>query len=114
MQAHRLRVTVPQNRRAIVEFPDSVPPGQVELIILVAAEPEETAERASPEALSRWDAITAEVGLDPRPFGDLSLEERQTRIRKLRGIGKGLLPSSQEFLHQKREEVELEERKLAR
>jgi hypothetical protein len=114
MQAHRMRVTVPEDRRAVIEFPDSVPPGQVELIVLVAAEREEAPEKASLEALARWDAATAEINLDPRPFRELPLEERRARLRRLRGIGRGLLPSSEEFLKQKRKEVEVEERKLAR
>lgn len=114
MQAHRMHITVPENRKAIVEFPDSVPPGQVELIVLVAAERDETSEKASEDALARWDATVSELALDPRPFRELTLEERQARLRRLRGIGKGLLPSSEEFLRQKREEVEIEERKLAR
>ena len=114
MHAHRMHVTVPEDRKAIVEFPDSVPPGRVELIVLVAAERDETSEKASPDALARWDATVSEFALDPRPFRELTLEERRARLRRLRGIGKGLLPSSEEFLRQKREEVEIEERKLAR
>ena len=114
MQAHRMHVTVPEDRRTVIEFPDSVPPGQVELIVLIAAERREAPEKASREALERWDAAAVEVRRDPRPFRELSLEERRARLRRLRGIGKGLLPSSEEFLRQKREEVELEERKLAR
>jgi hypothetical protein len=114
MQAHRMHVTVPEDRRAIVELPDTVPTGQIELIVLIPAKREEATERASPEALRRWDAVAAEVALDRRPLRELSPEERQARLRRLRGIGKGLLPSSEEFLRQKREEIDLEERKLAR
>jgi len=98
----------------MIEFPDSVPPGDVELIVLVSTERGETQEKVSPEALARWDAAAAEVGRDPRSFRELSFEERRARLRRLRGIGRGLLPSSQEFLRQKRDEVDLEERKLAR
>ena len=100
MRAHRMHVTVPENRRATVEFPDSVPPGQVELIVLVSAEREETPERASQDALARWDATAAELAIDPRPFRELTLEERRARLRRLRGIGMGLLPSSEDFLRQ--------------
>ena len=114
MQAHRMHVTVPENRRAMVEFPDSVPPGQVELIVLISGKREGTLERASQDALARWDATAAEIAIDPRPFRELTLEERRARLRRLRGVGRGLLPSSEEFLRQKREDVELEERKLAR
>lgn len=107
MLARRLRVNVPEGRRTVIEFPESVPPGQVELIVLVAANREETPEKASPEALARWDAAASEVGLDPRSFRELTLEERRARLRRLRSVGKGLLPSSQEFLRQKRKEAEL-------
>ncbi len=44
MQAYRLHVTVPEDRKAIIQFPDSIPPGEVELIVLV---PEE---EAAPQA----------------------------------------------------------------
>jgi hypothetical protein len=114
MQAHRMHVTVPENRRAMVEFPDTVPAGQVELIVLVPARREEPLEKASQEALARWDAAAAELALDPRPFRELTLEERQSRLRRMRGVGRGLLPSSEEFRRQKREELEIEERKFAR
>jgi hypothetical protein len=109
-----MHVTVPENRRAMVEFPDTVPAGQVELIVLVSAKREEPLEKASQEALARWDAAAAEAARDPRPFRELPLEERRSRLRRMRGVGKGLLPSSEEFLRQKREELELEERKFAR
>jgi hypothetical protein len=108
-----MHVTVPEDRRAIVEFPDTVPTGQVELIVLIPTEREEPPEKASQEALARWDAAAAELARAPRSFHELTPEERRTRLRRLRGIGRGLLPSSEEFLRQKREEVELEERKFA-
>jgi hypothetical protein len=111
MQAHRMHVTVPEDRRTIIEFPDTVPAGQIELIVLIPAQRDEAPGKASQEALRRWDAVAAEVALDRRPLRELPPEERQARLRKLRGIGKGLLPSSEEFLRQKREEIQLEERK---
>jgi len=74
----------------------------------------ESSGKASPEALARWDAAAAELAADPRPFRELTLKERRARLRRLRGIGRGLLPSSAEFQRQKREEVELEERRFAR
>lgn len=113
MQAHRVHVTVPDNRRTMVELPDTVPTGPVELIILVAEEREEP-QKASQQALTRWDTAAAELALDPRPFRELTSEERRARLRRLRGIGRGLVPASDEFLKQKREELEIEERKLAR
>jgi hypothetical protein len=106
-------VTVPENRQTVVKLPDTVPTGPVELIILVSDQREET-QKASQEALARWDAAATELALDPRPFRELTSEERRARLRRLRGIGRGLLPPSDEFLKQKREESEIEERKLAR
>lgn len=113
MQAHRVHVTVPEDRRTVVELPDTVPTGPVELIILVS-DPREEPQKASQEALARWDAAAVELALDPRPFRELTGEERRARLRRLRGIGRGLVPPSDEFLKQKREELEIEDRKLAR
>ncbi|HZF14098.1 MAG TPA: hypothetical protein VFE33_35330 [Thermoanaerobaculia bacterium] len=108
-----MHVTIPEDRRAMVEFPDTVPTGQVELIVLVSEEREKPLKKANPETLSRWDAAAAAIALDPRPFRELTAEERHARLRRLRGVGRGLLPSSEEFLRQKREDIELEERKFA-
>jgi len=113
MQAHRIHVTVPANRRTVVKLPDTVPTGPVELIIVVSEERESPPQKASQEALTRWDAAAAELASDPRPFRELTTEERRARLSKLRGVGRGLLPSSEEFLKQRREEVELEDRKFA-
>ncbi len=112
MQAHRIHVTVPANRRTVVKLPDTVPTGPVELIILVSEE-RESPQKASQDALTRWDAAAAELASDPRPFRELTAEERRARLSKLRGVGRGLLPSSEEFLKERREEVELEDRKFA-
>ncbi len=112
MQMHRMHVTVPEGRRTMVEFPEAIPTGEVELIVLVSSKQEELRQKARPEALARWDSAAAEIAADPRPFRELTLEERRARLRRMRGIGRGLLPSSEDFLRQKREEVELEERKF--
>lgn len=99
----------------MVEFPETVPTGQVELIVLIPAEREEgPCETASPESLARWDEATAQIAADSRPFRQLTLQERRARLRRLRGVGKGLLPSSEEFLRDKVVETELEERKFGR
>ncbi len=113
MQTHRIHVNVPEDRRAIVEFPETIRSGPVELIVLVPSEPGEPAEPPSPMALARWDAAAAELEADPRSFRELSREERRARLRRLRGVGKGLLSSSEEFARSKREEIEIEERKFA-
>jgi hypothetical protein len=89
-------VTVPEDRRAVVEFPETVPTGQVELIVLLPTLPEGPPEKASPEDLAQWDAAVAELA-GSRPFQELTLEERRARLSRLRGIGRGLLPSSEEF-----------------
>jgi hypothetical protein len=44
----------------------------------------------------------------------LSDEERDARLRQIRGIGRGLLSSSEEFSRQKQEEIDLEERRFGR
>lgn len=112
MQAYRMHVTVPEDRRTLVKLPNTVPTGEVELIVLVSEAQSELRETANPEALARWDAAAGALARDPRPFRELTVEERRARLRHLRGIGKGLLPSSEEFLRQKREEIELEEGKF--
>jgi hypothetical protein len=57
--------------------------------------------------------MRTELAQDPRPFRELSPEERRDRLRRLRGIGRGLLSSSDEIARRKVEEVEIEERKFA-
>lgn len=116
MQMHTMHVVIPKNHRLIVDVPEEVRSGPAELIFMVPSEVEEKepAPTASPEALARWDAVTAETERDPRPFRELSQEERRARLRRLRGAARGLLSSSEEFARRKREEIELEERKLAR
>jgi hypothetical protein len=66
------------------------------------------------KARTRWQAVIAELARDPRPFRQLSPEERRDRLRRLQGIGRGLLSSSENFARRKAEEVEIEERKFAR
>ena len=101
MQAHRMQIIVPEDHRAVLELPETVRPGPVEVIVLVPSEGGE--EKASPEALARWDAAAAELAADPRPFRELSREERRARLRRLRGIGRGLVSSSEELARRKRE-----------
>jgi len=48
MQSHRLHVTIPKNRRAIVQFPEAVPTGEIELIVLIPAEDAETTDEGFP------------------------------------------------------------------
>src|SRR5262249_33393222 len=76
------------------------------------AEAEELPESSRTEARNRWQMARAQLARDSRPFRQLSPEERHDRLRRLQGIGRGLLSSSEEFARRKAEEVQLEERKL--
>lgn len=111
MQAHRMRIVVPEDHRAVVEFPASIRSGPVELIVLVPPE-NETEENRKPEGQGRMAALASDLSKDPRSFQELSPEERRARIEKVMGVGRGLMSTSEEFAERKREEVELEERKL--
>ncbi len=115
MPLHKIEVMVPEDRRVVVELPETIRTGPAELLVFTPSQAEEAAARPpSPQALARWQARRAELAADPRPFRELSLEEKRSRLRRLRGIGRGLLSSSDEFARRKREEIELEERKFGR
>ena len=47
-------------------------------------------------------------------FRDLSTEERNARLEKVMGIGRGLMSTSEEFAMRKVEEIEVEDQKLRR
>jgi hypothetical protein len=113
MRAHRMHVVVPENHRTTIEFPQSIPSGPVELIVLVPLEGEtEEQAGAEPQARGRLAALAAELARDPRSFRELAPEERQARLRRLRGAGRGLTSGSEEFARRKIEETEIEERKF--
>jgi hypothetical protein len=115
MQAHRIHVVIPENHRATIEFPAAIPSGPVELIVLVLpqGESEQQAE-APPQGRGRLAALAAELAQDPRPFRELSPEERRARLRRLRGAGRGLTSGSEELAKHKVEEIEIEDRKFGR
>lgn len=113
MQAHRLRVVVPENHRATIEFPEAIRSGPVELIVLVPPQ-NEFDELVKSEGRGRMAALAADLAREARPFRDLSPEERAARLDRVMGIGRGLMSTSEEFARRKTEEIELEERKLAR
>lgn len=115
MQAHRIHIVIPENHRATIEFPETIPSGLVELIVLVPPEGErkEQAE-APPPGRGRLAALAAELARDSRPFRELAPEERRARLRRLRGAGRGLTSGSEELAKRKLEEVEIEERKFGR
>lgn len=114
MKAQRLHVVVPENRRATIEFPEAIRPGLVELIALVPEADEPEAKTALPEGRGRLAQLAAEMAQENRPLGDLTLEERGARLRRLRGAGRGLTSGSEEFARRKLEEIEIEDRHLGR
>lgn len=98
MQAHRIHVVVPENHRATIEFPATIPSGPVELIVLVPPQGEnEQQTETPPQGRGRLAALAAELAQDPRPFRALAPEERRARLRRLRGAGRGLTSGSEEF-----------------
>lgn len=113
METHRFRVMVPENHRATIEFPETIPSGFVELIVLVPQRDDEQV-AVQPQARGRLAALAAELSKDPRPFRELSSEERRARLHRLRGAGRGLTSGSEELAKRKSEEIESEERKFAR
>lgn len=118
MATHQIEVMIPEDRRLVVEVPETVHSGPATLIFVTASAgpigAEELPESTRIEARNRWQAARAELAQDSRPFRQLSPEERRDRLRRLQGIGRGLLSSSEEFARRKAEEIEIEERKLAR
>lgn len=117
MQAHRMNVVIPADHQLLVQVPEEVRSGPVELIFLAPSEGDSadpTDPSPDPKALARLKRIDAELAADPRPFEDLSPAQREERLRRLRGIGRGLLSSSEEFARRKQEEIEIEERKFGR
>ena len=111
MQPLRIRVVVPEDHRAVVEFPKSIPSGPVELIVLVP--PESEAVR-KPQGQGRMAALANDLAKDPRPFRELSPIERSARLEKIMGVGRGLMSTSEEFAQRKLEEIEIEEQKFGR
>ncbi len=107
-----MRVVVPEDHRATIEFPRRIRSGPVELIVLVPPEDEaeENAE-AAPKGRGRMKALAADLARD-RPFRELSPDERSARLERVMGVGRGLMSTSEELASKKREEIELEERKF--
>lgn len=62
----------------------------------------------------RMAALADDLARDPRPFRELSPDERSARLERVMGIGRGLMSTSEEFARNKLGEIELEEQKLAR
>ncbi|MCP4656331.1 MAG: hypothetical protein GY856_13035 [bacterium] len=115
MQTHEIEVVIPEDHRLTVEVPETVRSGPATLILVIPSEDDaETATTAPPEARGRLAALATELARDPRSFRELSAQERRDRLRRLRGIGRGLTSGSEEFARHKIEEIEIEERKFAR
>ena len=112
MQAHRLRVVIPESRRATIEFPRAVRTGPAELIVLVSSE-ETPSDTASGSGQGRLRRLAAELASEALPFRKLTAAERTARLDRVMGAGKGLMSTSEEFARSKEEEVEFEERKFA-
>ncbi len=115
METHKIHVVIPEDHRLVVDVPESIRSGPAELILMVSEEGgNEQPPAAREEALAKWDSVTAALAKDPRPFHSLTLEEKRKRHQLMRGIGKGILPSSAAIAEAKREEVELEDLKFGR
>jgi len=110
-----MQVMIPENHRTTIEFPETIPSGPAELIVLVPQQrgTEEQA-AAPPQTRGSLAALAAELAKDPRPFRELTTEERRTRLQRLRGAGRGLTSGSEELARRKQDEIEIEERKFAR
>jgi hypothetical protein len=113
MHAHKLKIVIPEDHQ--LQLPQEIPAGPAELIVLVESpRVEEPEELSTEEARQRFKAVAERLAADPRPFHELSDEERSARLRQVMGIGRGLLSSSEEFARQKQEEIDLEERRFGR
>jgi hypothetical protein len=103
-------VLIPEDHRLVVELPDEVPAGPAEIILLVTSpaagmEPP----RAGEGHRARFVALSKDLSADPRPFKELSADERRARLRKIAGSGRGLFSTSDEFARAKQEEIDLEQ-----
>ncbi len=110
-----MQVIIPENHRATIVFPETIPSGPAELIVLVPQQSgTEEHVTAPPQTRGSLTALAAELARDPRSFRELSTDERRARLQRLRGAGRGLTSGSEELARRKQEEIEIEERKFAR
>lgn len=116
MLAHKIDVVIPEDHQLHVRIPPNIPTGRAELIVLVADERKAQVARepSREQALARWNNVSASLAADPRPFRELSREERRARLRQLMGSARGLVSTSDEFSRAKQEEIALEERRYGR
>ena len=116
MVAHRVKIVIPEDHRVVVDVPEDLPAGPAELVLEVEEPSSNESEEVVmvQEAKERFEKLADELAADPRSFRDLSPEEREERLRRVMGIGRGLFSSSEEFARRKQEEIELEDRHLGR
>lgn len=112
MLAHKMKVLIPENHQLVIEVPLSFRSGEAELILL--APNQEPAEPIANKPGGSLVALAAELARDPRPFDQLSPEEKRSRLARIRGSARGLASPSAEFAKRKTEETELEESQLGR
>jgi hypothetical protein len=114
MRAHKLNVFIPADHELVVSIPKEVPAGPAELIVLVETPAHHEPVPSFEEARTRFRELSARLAADPRPFRDLSLQERQARLRQVMGAGRGLLSTSEEFAQQKQRDIDLEAERFGR
>ena len=113
MQMHKMSVIIPEDHQLVVDVPRSLGTGPAELIFLVR-QAEERPATVTSRGQGRLAKLVAELSQDPRPFSELSQEEKRARLGRIQGAGRGILTPSEDFARQKAEEIELEERKFGR
>jgi hypothetical protein len=113
---HRLRVVIAEDHRVVVEIPEDVPAGPAELILRVEQPGDPAGEDVpvSASAKARFESLADKLAADPRPFRDLSPEERKARLLQVVGIGRELFSPSEELSRRKEEDLEIEERRFGR
>jgi hypothetical protein len=112
----RLRVVIPEDHRIVVDIPEDIPTGPAEILLMVE-QPEGGEARdvaVSANAKARFESLADELAADPRPFQELSQDERNARLRRVIGIGRDLFSPSEEIARRKEEDIELEERRFGR
>jgi hypothetical protein len=115
MRTLKLKVVIPEDHELVVRLPEDVPAGPAELIVLTGTSVEKPSPgRSVEEASRRFEELAARLAADPRPFRDLSPEERRERLQQVMGSGRGLSSGSEEFARRKQEEIDLEEERFGR
>lgn len=111
MPSHKLQVVIPENHRLVLQVPEEVPAGPAEVVVFT---PRREPERAPEEAVQKFVELADRLAADPRPFHELSEDEKEARLNQILGMGQGLFSSAEERARRKREEIDLEDRRFAR